>query len=528
MATGAELGYNRNASAIQMAQEIFGDGVTVTGASYSGDNRSSAIYSNGDALSPDATPSDTGVILSTGRADRFTQSNGDPNRSGSTSTNTSGVDNDSDFNSAAGTNTFDASFLEVDFTSPSAGVMTMQFIFASEEYPEFTNSLYQDMVGVWINGTQVDLSVGDGDTDPSNLNGTDNSNLFVDNTGDDYNTEMDGFTVTMTMKIPINAGTNSIKIGIADVADSSYDSNLLIASGSMQTAFVANDDELRVDPDGSRIVDVLANDTNATVGTLTVTHINGQPVSIDANGVGTIVTLPSGQQVQINADGTLTIVGDGDTEDVSFTYTAETSTGVSDTAFVLLNMVPCFVAGTLIQTADGQMPVDALEPGDMIMTRDRGAQPLRWIGERTVPAVGALAPVEIDAGTFGDHKTLRVSPLHRILIQDRIAELLFGEPEVLVAARQLVNDHTVRVREGGEVTYVHLMFDQHEIVISNGLESESFLPGGQITNLFEQEAVAEIATLFPELDLDTGEGYSPAARRILKRHEAELLAQGAA
>jgi len=116
----------------------------------------------------------------------------------------------------------------------------------------------------------------------------------------------------------------------------------------------------------------------------------------------------------------------------------------------------------------------------------------------------------------------------RILIQDRIAELLFGEPEVLVAARQLVNDHTVRVREGGEVTYVHLMFDQHEIVISNGLESESFLPGGQITNLFEQEAVAEIATLFPELDLDTGEGYSPAARRILKRHEAELLAQGAA
>jgi len=187
MATGAELGYNRNASAIQMAQEIFGDGVTVTGASYSGDNRSSAIYSNGDALSPDATPSDTGVILSTGRADRFTQSNGDPNRSGSTSTNTSGVDNDSDFNSAAGTNTFDASFLEVDFTSPSAGVMTMQFIFASEEYPEFTNSLYQDMVGVWINGTQVDLSVGDGDTDPSNLNGTDNSNLFVDNTGDDYN-----------------------------------------------------------------------------------------------------------------------------------------------------------------------------------------------------------------------------------------------------------------------------------------------------------------------------------------------------
>lgn len=523
MATGAELGYDTNASALAMANAIFGTGVTVTAASYSGDNRSSAIYSNGDALSPEATPGDTGVILSTGRADRFTQNNGDPNRSGGTSTNTNGVDNDSDFNAAAGSSTFDASFLEVDFTSPTAGVMSMQFVFASEEYPEFTSSVYQDMIGVWINGVQVDLSIGNGDVDPGNLNGTDNSNLFFDNTNDDYNTEMDGFTVTMTLSIPINAGTNSIKIGIADVGDSSYDSNLLIAADSLQTAYVANDDTFNVNPDGSKTVDILANDSNTTGGTLTVTHINGQAVT-----VGSIITLSTGQQVELNADGTLTIVGDTDQESVSFTYKAETSTGVDDTGFVLLNMVPCFVAGTLIQTDQGQMPVDTLEAGDMIMTRDRGAQPLRWIGQRTVPATGALAPIEIAAGTFGDHKTLRVSPLHRILIQNEMAELLFGESEVLVAAKELVNDHSVRAIEGGAVTYVHLLFDQHEIVVSNGLESESFLPGGQITNLFQEEAVAEISTLFPELDMDTGAGYSAAARRILKRHEAALLMQGAA
>ncbi|WP_293451114.1 choice-of-anchor L domain-containing protein [Planktotalea sp.] len=75
-ATGAGLGYNTSASAMAMANAIFGAGVTVPSASYTGDNRSSAIYSNGDALSPDATLGDTGVILSTGRADRFTQSNG--------------------------------------------------------------------------------------------------------------------------------------------------------------------------------------------------------------------------------------------------------------------------------------------------------------------------------------------------------------------------------------------------------------------------------------------------------------------
>ena len=525
MATGAELGYNSNASATAMANAIFGSGVTVTSASYTGDNRSSAIFSNGDSRSPDATPSDTGVILSTGRASHYTQRNGDPNRSTGTSTNTSGSgsDNDSDFNAAAGTNTYDASFLEVDFTSASAGFMTMQFIFASEEYPEYVNSLYQDMVGVWINGSQVDMTIGNGDTDPGNINATDNGNLFINNSNDDYNTEMDGFTVTMSLKIPIVAGTNSIKIGVADVADTQYDSNLLIAAGSLQTALLANDDTANIHPDGTKIIDVLANDTNNTGGSLTVTQINGQDVS-----VGSVVTLGSGQTVELNADGSFTVVGDGDTEDVSFTYAVESSTGETDTGFVLLNMVPCFVAGTLIETREGKMPVEVLEAGDMILTRDEGFQPLRWIGQRSVPATGKMAPIEIAANTFGTHNVLRVSPLHRIMLQDEMAELLFGESEVLVAAKELVNDQSVRVREGGTVTYVHLLFDQHQIVISNGLESESFLPGGQITNLFEEEAVAEICAIFPELDPQTGSGYSPAARRILRKHEAVLLRESAA
>ena len=65
-------------------------------------------------------------------------------------------------------------------------------------------------------------------------------------------------------------------------------------------------------------------------------------------------------------------------------------------------------------------------------------------------------------------------------------------------------------------------------MILNGLESESFLPGGQITNLFEEDAVAEICALFPELNPETGEGYSKAARRILRKYEADLLLGSAA
>jgi len=203
MVAGTELPINDNATAIQMA-EIFGDGVTVVSASYTGDNDSSGIYTNGDSIAPGVTPGDTGVLFSTGDLRGFTNNNPfQSNQSNSTTTGSSGPNNDPAFNAAAGTNTFDASYLDVDFI-PTGDVMTMQFVFASEEFPEFANGAFQDFVGVWINGQFVELSAGDGDIDPNNLNAGSNANLFVDNTGDQFNTEMDGFTVTMTLTIPVN------------------------------------------------------------------------------------------------------------------------------------------------------------------------------------------------------------------------------------------------------------------------------------------------------------------------------------
>ena len=349
MATGAELDYDTNANATEMAEAIFGSGVTVVSASYTGDNRSSAIYSNGDALAPNVTPSDTGVILSTGRVNNFTQNSGDPNTSGSTTSNSNGPNNNADFNAAAGANTFDASFLDVDFI-PDNDLMTMRFVFSSEEYPEFTNSVFQDFVGVWINGQQVDIQAGNGDVDPANLNTTENVNLFIDNTGDDYNTEMDGFTLTLTMTMNVIPGeVNSIRIGIADVADANYDSNLLIAGDSVQSTLEAQSDAISMFTDRTRTLDVLANDANVTGGTLTVTHINGIAVT-----AGDSVTLSTGQIVTLNADGTFAVTSDGDFETVNFTYEVESSTGEIDTGFVTIATVPCFVAGTLIQTETGQ------------------------------------------------------------------------------------------------------------------------------------------------------------------------------
>ncbi|WP_264211923.1 Hint domain-containing protein [Leisingera thetidis] len=518
MVRARELNYQTNASAEQMAQTIFGDGATVTGASYSGWSQSSAIYSGGDALAPGATPSDSGVILSTGRASHFTRSGGDPNRSTQTSTNTSGENNNPDFNAAAGTNTYDASYLDVRFI-PDSDVMTMQFVFSSEEFPEFQNSVYQDVVTVWVNGEQVQMEIGNGQANPSNISSSINENLYLDNANDDYNTEMDGLTLTMTLTMRVNPGEeNDIRIGIADVSDSSYDSNLLIAADSVQTDLVAMTDNVYVAPDSSKTIDVLANDVNNSGGTLTITHINGSEVA-----AGSVVTLNTGQEVQLNADGTLTLVGDGDIEDFNFTY--QVNNGVnSDTGFVNASSIPCFVAGTRIRTPDGEVPVEELLPGDLVETRDGGAQPVCWTGGRSVVAEGDFAPIRIAADTFGLHGELMVSPQHRVLVRGAHAELFFGEEEVLVAAKDLVNGRSIARSPGGEVTYVHLMFDRHQVIYSEGLETESFLPGPQIVNLFDQPVAEEICALFPELDPDTGAGYSAAARPALKAFEGRLLA----
>ena len=522
MVRGVEIPINTSADAEQMAQTIFGEGVTILDASYTGDNGSSGIYSNGDSISPGVMPSDTGVMFSTGNLGGFTNSTPwwfpDSNQSSSTTTSSSGLDGVEQFEIAAGAPTFDASFLDVDFV-PTGDVMTMQFVFASEEFPEFATGAFQDFVGVWINGTQVELGVGDGDVDPNNLNAGSNANLFIDNTSDQFNTEMDGFTVTMTLTIPVNSGdTNSIRIGIADVTDNRYDSTLMIAADSVQTTLVANDDTSKLLPTGSKTLDLLGNDVNSTGGTLTITAINGQAVT-----AGSTVTLNTGQQVTLNADGTITATGDGDEEVVNFTYEVQSSTGQTDTGFVTLDSIPCFTRGTQIETEAGPVAVEHLQPGMRVRTRDDDFQPLRWVGSRRVAGTGKFAPILIRAGTFGPHADLCLSPLHRVLIDDPIAELLFGEAEVLVAARDLVDGRRVRQDPRDTVEYYHLLFDRHQIVFSEGLATESFLPGPQIIHSFEAEILAEICAIFPELDPETGRGYSPAARTMLKRHEARLL-----
>lgn len=183
----------------------------------------------------------------------------------------------------------------------------------------------------------------------------------------------------------------------------------------------------------------------------------------------------------------------------------------------------CFVAGTLVRTPAGQRPIETLKAGDRVVTEDGGIQVLRWIGQTTVSGRGGFAPVRIAAGQLGAQRDIYLSPHHRVLVSDWRAQLMFGTDEVLIAARALVDDGQVQRAPCESVTYVHLLFDEHRLLKTSGLVSESFLPAAEGLNGWNSEMTEEIFALFPELRKRPNSRVL-AARMICREREARVLA----
>jgi hypothetical protein len=549
----ALLTLNTSATATQMAEEILGEGFTNITATYFGDNDSSGIYSNADTAHAGLLPSDIGVIFSTGDAIDFSNAGGG-NNNGGTSTNTSGINNDADFNAAAGGATFDASFLVINFTpEPGQTQLNLEFRFYSEEYNEYVYSNFNDVALVMFDDNEVPISVGDGKIsvnsindanqfnpsqgsealDPNPGNGQFDSsspNLYIDNSTGAADTEFDGFTVTLSLDITVTPGVNhELKIGVADKGDSFWDSAFAIASnvtgGVADVDPVASDDVVNVVRGQGVVADLLSNDTDPdNPGTLEITEING--VSVVA---GQTVTLATGQQITLNIDGTITVAGNSaPSGQTFFAYTIEDADGNSDSAFVTLNTPPCFTPGTSILTATGNRPVEELRPGDLIVTRDRGLQPLRWVGEREVTGAalfatnGSMAPIIVPAGSFGPGlpaRDLIVSPMHKLLLSGARLPLIIGTREALVPARHLIGYQGIFQRTGTTpVRYLHLLFDQHEVVFSAGTPTESLHPGSIGLHGFSKESRESLFLYRPELRADPNV-YGPTARHVLTPQE---------
>lgn len=517
MADASELPIKTGADAFTIAEQIFGNGIKIVDASYQGDPNSVGLYYDADKYVPGVAPANNGVILSTGRADSFTNSSGATNQSSSTSTDTNGVDGDQLLSEIANAKTFDGAIFTAKFV-PMGETLTMQVTFSSEEYMEYAGSGFNDAVGIWVNGEKAQLTVGDGDVSINNINAWSNQQLYLDNADGALNTEMDGLTITLTLKAKVRPGeVNDIRIGIADGGDAVYDSNLMIAANSIHTEVVALDDTFTMDRPGKVSLNLTENDQDASKTGLFITKINGVPV-----GPGSVVLLPDGTEIIVNGDGTITLVTHGEEQagEHTFSYEVTNGNGITDVGFVH-GTIACFAGGSRILTSAGTMAVEALRPGDLVQTLDNGLQKLRWVGARQVPSEGRFAAVLIPAGTFGDHGALKVSPMHRLLLTGWQAELYCGEPEVLVKAAHLVRAGLLRQDHSGRpVTYYHLLFDRHEIICAEGLWSESYMPAPSGLVAIDMETQGEVEALFPEMAL---QNYGAIARTEASRATAMLI-----
>ena len=135
-----------------------------------------------------------------------------------------------------------------------------------------------------------------------------------------------------------------------------------------------------------------------------------------------------------------------------------------------------FTRGTHITMASGeQRPIEMIQIGDKVLTRDDGPQAIRWIGQTTLRAIGEFAPIVITKGALHNENDLLVSPDHRLFIYQRKDTLGAGRSEVLVKVRHLINGDTVYQRDGGFVDYFQLLFDEHQIIYAEGIAAESLL-----------------------------------------------------
>lgn len=193
--------------------------------------------------------------------------------------------------------------------------------------------------------------------------------------------------------------------------------------------------------------------------------------------------------------------------------------------------VICFTPGTCIRTPGGPRLIEDLREGDLVQTKDDGAQPIRWVGSRRMSgarlfAMPKLRPVRIAAGVLNAGEPdadLIVSPQHRILIKGRAAQELFNTPEVLVAAKDLINGDTITVDlKLREVTYIHVLFDSHQVIWANSVETESFHPASAALSTLDVADRKRLLASHPELEYDP-HTYGSFSRRNLSASEAAIL-----
>lgn len=301
-----------------------------------------------------------------------------------------------------------------------------------------------------------------------------------------------------------NASPSSFAVNFSDDASDG------VTSGVYDATFGINDIDAGTGSGFRDSVTISALDANGNPLPISVSSNANYTVTQNADGTVTLLANPGTNSWNSPASYAQVTVSGGPIASMSVEL-ANNGGGSNNIMLteISYNTNPiCFARGTMIATDRGEVAVEDLRSGDLVQTRDHGLQEIRWMDSQTLSAAtleaaAHLRPIRISAGALGENTPTRdliVSPQHRMLVRSRIAQKMFGTDEVLVAAKQLLLIDGIDVAENLDgVEYYHFLFDDHEVVIANGAESESLHTGPQALHTLGKAARAEIFEIFPQL-----------------------------
>jgi hypothetical protein len=240
-ATAATISQNNNAA--NLVNNLLGtsSGITVVGIpTLTGNAAQSGTFTDGNIGT--RLGIDSGIVLSSGRV---TDAIGSYDLNG-IGTEFGGLSGDSNLNSLVpGINTVDAASLSFNFTSDTGSLYFLNYVFASQEYPRFVNSQFNDIFGYFIDGvniakipntnTPVSINTINNGRNNTSVNAS-NPSLYINNTNNARTLEFGGLTVPLTAQIlNLTPGVHSFKIAIADAGDANLDSAVFLASNGISS-----------------------------------------------------------------------------------------------------------------------------------------------------------------------------------------------------------------------------------------------------------------------------------------------------
>jgi fibronectin-binding autotransporter adhesin len=249
--------------------------------------------------------------------------------------------------------------------------------------------------------------------------------------------------------------------------------------------------------------------------------------AIDLTGIAynaiNSVTLSGSDELQLTENGeTYDFQLAGDFNGDTFQAIQASGTG---TEIIVNNTTPCYCRGTMILTVRGEIPVEALEIGDHLVTLSGATKQIKWIGRRSydgrfVKGKREVLPIVIAAGALGDGvpwRDLWVSPEHALYLDGS-----------LVPAKLLVNGMTItQVDAVSELEYFHIEVEPHDVIYAEGAPAETYI---ECNNRLVFQNAQEFAALYPDARNNTGEFYAARLEDgdpSVKVIHARLLARAA-